>query len=60
MKNTKPGTASGEGSLRLKNDVDRQKMISNILSALPRLSCEHIELVHRFTISLRDGCCRPR
>lgn len=60
MKNTKPGTASDKGSLRLKNDVDRQKMISNILNALPMLTCEHIELVHRFTISLRDGYCRPR
>lgn len=60
MKNTKLGTASDEGNLRLKNDVDRQKMISNILNALPRLSYEYIELVHRFTISLRDGYCRPR
>ena len=42
------------------NTSARQAMIGAIFDALPKLSDEHVELIHRFAISLRDGRGRPR
>ena len=37
----------------------RQAMIGAIFDGLPKLSDEHVELIHRFVISLRNGRSRP-
>ena len=42
------------------NTSARQAMIGAIFDALPKLSDEHVELIHRFVVSLRNGRSRPR
>lgn|GEM_PF-2752604 len=60
MKQREQGDTSYDNNLKTGGLSIRQSMIDTILDTLPKLSDEHVELIHRFTISLRDGRGRPR
>ena len=60
MKRRGQNDASCNDNRKDKNASARHAMIGAIFDALPKLSDEHVELIHRFAISLRDGRGRPR